>query len=123
MEFLADESNYPVYVHCMGGADRTGMIALYLRALLGEEDEEIHRDYELTALSTYAAGAAEGANGFRRRDSSYYVEFLQMLDAYAPGEPLKVQVRAFLRACGVTEQILERIVHILQKSENKEDDQ
>ena len=120
MEFLADERHYPIYFHCMGGADRTGMIALYLRALLGESDEEIHLDYELTALSMYAAGAAEGANGFRRRNSSYYMEFLQMLDAYAPGEPLRVQVRAFLRSCGVTDKVMERVARILRKSEKSE---
>jgi len=114
MEFLADETNYPIYFHCMGGADRTGMIAFYLRALLGESEEVIHLDYELTALSTYAAGAAEGANGFRSRNSSYYVEFLNMLKVYAPYGSLAEQVRAFLLSCGVTEAVLDRLVQILR---------
>ena len=45
MNFLSDEENYPIYIHCLGGADRTGMIAFYLRALAGECDELIHLDY------------------------------------------------------------------------------
>lgn len=44
MNFFAEESNYPIYFHCMGGADRTRMIALYLQALVGEAEEDIYLD-------------------------------------------------------------------------------
>ena len=115
MNFLADESIYPVYVHCLGGADRTGMIALYLRAILGECDDDIHTDYELTALSTYALGAAEGADGFRSRESDYYVEFLTMLRGEDKDAPLSVAVPRFLSSCGVSEETLDRIRKILRK--------
>lgn len=119
MEFLAEEANYPVYIHCFGGADRTGMIALYLRALAGECDEFIHMDYELTSLSTYAYGFAEGAenNGFRKRSSSYYSEFLEALDAYAPGAALSDKVRAFLLDCGVKNECIHKILKIIAKNQ------
>lgn len=113
MGFLADESNYPIYFHCRGGADRTGMIALYLRALVGETDDEIHTDYELTGLSAYAAGESEGADGFRRRTAPYYAEFLKNLSAYAPGRPICDAARAFLLDCGVKEEHMRRIVEII----------
>lgn len=115
MEFLTHEENYPVYVHCMGGADRTGMIALYLRALAGESDDDIHTDYELTGLSTYAGGQTEGAHGFRNRSASYYVAFLDTLDTYAPGGTLAEKARAFLIDCGVTEAMIEKILEIIKK--------
>ena len=117
MSFLSDESNYPIYIHCIGGADRTGMISLFLRALLGEDDDFIHMDYELTCLSTYAYGLSEGAekDGFRSRNSSYYTEFLEMLDAYAPLRPLSEKVRAFLIDCGVTEVCIDKIIRIFMK--------
>lgn len=114
MALLSEESRYPIYIHCMGGADRTGMIALYLRALLGETDDDIHLDYELTALSTYAAGAKEGADGFRSRLSPYYTALLEGLRAYAPGHPLRVCVPEFLMQCGVTQEQLETIRNILR---------
>jgi len=114
MAQLADESIYPIYVHCMGGADRTGMIALYLRALMGECDEDIHTDYEITALSTYALGAGENAHGYRRRNAPYYKEFLELMSAYAPGQPLSVQIYNFLLDCGVTEEQIEKIRSILE---------
>ena len=115
MEFLADETNYPVYVHCMGGADRTGMIALYLRALLGESDDMIHKDYEMTGLSTYALGAAENAHGFRRRNAPYYVEFINMLEPYAPGRPFSEKIPAFLLSCGVKQEHIDKIREIFRK--------
>ncbi len=115
MEFLSDESNYPIYVHCLGGADRTGMIALYLRALCGESDDEIHTDYELTALSTYAGGSAEGADGFRSREEDYYVEFLAMLRGGDRDASLSVAVPQFLKSCGVSDECLDRIRGILKK--------
>ena len=121
MEFLADEKNYPVYVHCLGGADRTEMIAMYLRALLGESDDTIHLDYELTSLSTYAYGLAEGAaaDGFRRRDSVYYDdEFIKVLQSYAPGKTLAVQIREFLKTCGVSDECMDRIINILKTERN-----
>ena len=112
---LALESTYPVYIHCMGGADRTGMIALYLRALLGESDEDIHLDYELTALSTYAAGAKEGADGFRSRYAPYYRAFLDRLQDYAPGKTLKEAVPAFLCHCGIPREQLDTIRKMLRR--------
>lgn len=122
MEFLSDEEVYPVYVHCFGGADRTGMIALYLRALAGESDDTIHTDYELTGLSTYGAGAKEGADGFRRRNADYYLAFLSMLEKYAPKAPLSVTVPLFLQDAGVTPDCLARIRRIIQKAPSGQED-
>ena len=116
MDYLADENNYPVYFHCLGGADRTGMIAIFLRALVGETDEDIFTDYELTSLSAYAGGLAEGAaaNGFRSRNSEYFKEFLRLLDAYGAGESLSVKVPRFLLDCGVTENTIHKILEIIK---------
>ena len=114
MEFLAEESNYPVFFHCMGGADRTGMIALFMRALAGEEDDVIHTDYEMTGLSMYAGGAAENAQGFRRRNAPYYMEFREMLDEYGKG-PFRDKVENFLLAAGVKQETIDKVKKIIIK--------
>ncbi len=116
MEFLADEQNYPIYFHCLGGADRTGMIALYLRALLGECDEDILIDYELTSLSTYSLGLSEGVSslGFRSRNAEYFAEFLNMFNTYA-GETLAEKTVQFLLECNVKQETLAKIRGILAK--------
>ena len=115
MEIFADERRYPIYFSCMGGADRTGMIALFLRAIAEEEDDTIHTDYELTGLSTYAAGAAEGADGFRSRNRPYYRALLDKLREYAPHQPLHVCAKEFLLSCGVTKAQIEQIARIIKK--------
>ncbi len=114
MELFADKSNYPIYIHCMGGADRTGMIAIYLRAIAGESENDIHLDYELTALSTYGAGAAEGADGFRSRNNSYYKEFISALDKFAPSKTLNEKVIGFLKDCGVSQNCIDTIYSIIK---------
>lgn len=50
-ELLADESNYPIYLHCNFGNDRTGSMAFILNGLLGVTYEDLTRDYELTSFA------------------------------------------------------------------------
>ena len=45
---FCDEANYPIYFHCIGGADRTGSLAFILEAVLGVPEKEIELDYERT---------------------------------------------------------------------------
>ena len=39
-----------VYMHCWGGADRTGTLAFLLEALLGVSESDLSKDYELTTF-------------------------------------------------------------------------
>lgn len=110
MEFLAEEENYPVYFHCLAGADRTGMIALYLRALLGESDEDILTDYELTSLSPYA--------GFRSRYAEYFTEFLDEFNKI-PGATLADKTERFLLDSQVKPETLDRIRKIIGKQKSE----
>lgn len=48
---LADESNYPIYLHCTHGLDRTGTVCYILEALLGLSDADLRREYEMSALN------------------------------------------------------------------------
>lgn len=50
-EFLADENNYPVYMHCTAGADRTGTIAYLIQNLCEVKMEQRILDYNITSLS------------------------------------------------------------------------
>ena len=54
---LAKKENYPIYLHCTYGLDRTGTICYLLEALLGADEADLVRDYELSALYLdYASG-------------------------------------------------------------------
>jgi protein tyrosine/serine phosphatase len=43
------EADGPVVIHCMGGKDRTGLVAALLLRLAGASRDEIGRDYSLSA--------------------------------------------------------------------------
>ena len=116
MRFFADEDNYPVYMHCVGGADRTGMIAIFLRAIAGEDDESILTDYELTGVSDYAMGITEGATGFRSRRSDYFKEYVDMLDSAFPessGSFAEKNLK-FLSLSGVSDETTDKIKKIIK---------
>lgn len=51
--FIAQE-NYPIYVHCVLGRDRTGTLLTVLLALCGVSREDIFYDYELSFFSKIA---------------------------------------------------------------------
>ncbi|MBQ8746404.1 MAG: tyrosine-protein phosphatase [Clostridia bacterium] len=116
MDFFANEENYPVYFHCLIGADRTGMIALYLRAIAGENDAELLTDYQMTSLTTVAQGEeGSGGGNYRKTNSSWFAAFLDELKKTVPGETLAERILAYLLSCGVTEAQLDKIRSIIKK--------
>lgn len=57
-----------VLFHCMGGRDRTGMIAMLVLALAGVAPEDIAADYELSATDPAVAAGLEGAGTTARAE-------------------------------------------------------
>ena len=49
--FFADKNNFPAYVHCVLGRDRTGTLIIFLLGICGVEKRDITYDYELSFLS------------------------------------------------------------------------
>jgi len=104
-QFLADEKNYPLYVHCWGGADRTGTLIMAINAILGVPDDDLFVDYELTSFSVF---------GERSIRSDYFQETLKELNAYgAENDSLSVKFENYLKSAGVTDDELEAIRRIL----------
>ena len=91
---LANRDNYPIYLHCTYGCDRTGTICYLLEALLGVSRGDCLRDYGLSNLNIANIQIVE--NG---------------LKAYA-GDTLKDQVESYLLSCGVSEYQINSIRNI-----------
>ncbi len=72
MELLADEKNYPVYIHCQLGDDRTGTIAFFLNALLGVEHNDLCIDYEMTSFSPSGLRGARNEQNYSNHFADIY---------------------------------------------------
>lgn len=46
-----DPKNYPIVFHCIGGADRTGTVAILLEALVGVDENNLWMDYLTTGFT------------------------------------------------------------------------
>lgn len=93
---LANPGNYPVYLHCTYGADRTGTICFLLEALLGVSEENLQREYELTTMyHTWV-------------DSEGYREMVAEIKTWE-GNTLQEKAETFLLHCGVTSQQITQI--------------
>ena len=91
---LSDPMNYPVYIHCTGGADRTGTVSFLVNALLGVSKEDLIHDYEYTSFSIYGERNSRGPD-YR------FPEFLTAIEGYE-GDTLSKKVESYLLSCGVT---------------------
>ena len=85
-----DRNNYPIDFHCAAGQDRTGVFAFLLNALLGVSEDELQKDWEVTAFWNSSVGfcfanydefranlaAAGGANA-REQAENYVINKLK----------------------------------------------
>ena len=103
---FADEKNYPVYVHCSAGRDRTGTLLFLIGALCDISEEGLYLDYELTYLSpnSYEKGDLTGHNSF--------LKFLELLNEYE-GQTINEKEVSYCKDIGVTDEQIQSIRSIL----------
>ena len=102
---LADESTYPAYIHCWGGADRTGTLCIMIKAILGVNDNDLCTDYEMTSFSVI---------GERCIQSDAFKKMRKELEAYGKeGDPFSVKFENYLISAGVTQDELNKIRELL----------
>ncbi|MBQ7373702.1 MAG: tyrosine-protein phosphatase [Clostridia bacterium] len=101
---MANSQNYPMYVHCTGGADRTGTIIFLINALLGVSEDLLVKDYELTSFSIY--GERSSVRGTTYGDM--FRDFLFKLKSYE-GENLSKKTENYMLSIGVTPQEISNI--------------
>lgn len=115
--FLLDKDNYPIYIHCNGGADRTGTICLIIEGVLGVPEESLLKDFELTSFSPVTKRWRSAINdddtfdksGISQDDQYNYVAPMRTLrilkEEYGPGEPLEKAIANYLKTvCHITDE-------------------
>lgn len=88
--------NEPVYFHCSAGADRTGTVACLLEAILGINQSDIDKDYELTCFATGTGTDAEA----RRRNETDWKNLISQIEQY-PGNTFRDKAVSFATSCGI----------------------
>ena len=100
---FANPDNFPVYVHCSLGRDRTGTLCFLINALLGVSEYDLYRDYELSMM----ARTGKDVNN-PNSHASYMVRvpftalYNYILD-FQEGKTLQENAEAFMLSIGITE--------------------
>ncbi|MBR4675705.1 MAG: tyrosine-protein phosphatase [Victivallales bacterium] len=103
---MIDEANYPIVFHCIGGADRTGVLATMLNALLGVEEDELAKDYEATWFSS-ACGVVDKVH------REWFEAYLGRIKKY-DGANLREKAENFaIQSCGVTMEEINKFREIM----------
>ena len=89
--------NKPVFFHCSAGADRTGTVACILEAILGMNQSDIDKDYELTC---FASGVSTD-NAARRRNESEWKGLINQINGLT-GSTFRDKVINWVASLGFT---------------------
>ena len=93
---LANPENYPIYMHCTHGIDRTGTVAFLLEAVLGVDRQMLIYEYTLSV----------GSYGNK------IVAVYNQLNSSYSGASFKVKTENFLKDCGITQEQIDMLRQI-----------
>lgn len=98
-QLFSEPALFPCYLHCWGGADRTGTLVYLLQTLLGVSRADAVLDYELTTMSVWGVR-------YRRFEPFAQME-KRLLQWYGTDDAsMQTAVHRYLRDCGVAEREL-----------------
>lgn len=108
-QLFSEPALYPCYLHCWGGADRTGTLVYLLQTFLGVSRADTVLDYELTSMSVW---------GVRYRRFTPFADMEAHLRKWygADGAALPTCVHRYLLDCGVRERELAMVRAILREN-------
>lgn len=108
---FCDEKNYPIYFHCIGGADRTGSLAYVLNGILGVDRHDLETDWE----STFYPNLPEMHKGYNgqsswRSEQHFNNGFSKYGDANTSWNE---RIELYLLDCGVTKEEIAKFRSIM----------
>lgn len=109
IRLFADEDNYPIYVHCSLGRDRTGTLCFLINALCGVGEQDLCLDYEFSFLSV--TGNLD--NQTAKNMMSTFGYMYDKVKEYAPNGTMAEATEAFMLSIGVTQEEIDAIRTIL----------
>ena len=108
---FCDPANYPIYFHCIGGADRTGSLAFILNGVLGVSRHDLEVDWESTFYPELPEMSKDYTGpGYWRRGEDLSEGILKYGGTDASW---RERVELYLLDCGVTRNEIERFRSIM----------
>ncbi len=108
---FADINNYPIYMHCYQGADRTGTLTAVIAGLMGISEDKIAKDYELT---TFAGKDQNDTSYYRNVSGKGYNFIFSNIQMLYPADSLKDSVEQYcIEGLGLTSDEVNQIRNIL----------
>ena len=105
---FCNPTNYPVYFHCIGGADRTGALAYVMNGVLGVDRHDLEVDWESTF---YPRIPDENPDpDFWCRESHFNNGFSKY---GKEGDGWNRRIELYLLDCGVSEEEIARFRSIM----------
>ncbi len=92
---FADSNNYPIYMHCAIGRDRTGTLCYLIGALAGMSEKDLCRDYELSFFSKVSNQDIKDPNKFNQSNLYSMVNYLKNYD----NGTLQENTMEYMREC------------------------
>lgn len=92
----------PVYVHCRWGADRTGLLCMLIEGVLGVNESDLAKDFELTSF----------AGNTRYRTDPIFKESIAYIKSL-PGNSLQEKFRYYWMASGAREEEISQLVSFM----------
>lgn len=109
IRLFADKDNYPIYVHCSLGRDRTGTLCFLINALCGVGKQELCLDYEFSFLSVTGNADNQTAKNMMASFDYMYAKVKE----YAPNGTMAEATEAFMLSIGVSQSEIDAIRTIL----------
>ena len=107
---FCDKANYPIYFHCIGGADRTGALAYVLNGVLGVDRHELETDWESTFYPNIPDENPDPK--FWCRESHFNNGFSKYGDEKTSWNE---RIVLYLKDCGITDAEIENFRNIMLK--------
>lgn len=108
IRLFADPDNYPIYIHCSLGRDRTGTLAFVIEALLGVNFNDLMMDYELSVFSVTGTLDNASVQAIRNNIKATY----DYIDTFN-GANFAERTEMYLLSIGITPAEIQSIKDIL----------
>ena len=88
------------YMHCQGGADRTGTLVFFIEGLLGVSESNLAKDYEITTFYYHKE---------RNDEERYKTMISELMSRYSKGGSLSDAIYNCAKGMGITDSDIEEL--------------